>query len=212
MKKLMKVLLFCLPFVLVPNSTIALSYQDVYGSDFSHPERVNKIKQVDIQPVAISPKIFMPHDFTYVSMNVPTNLPAKYYDKYLANTPIAGHGWVFEKIEKATGVNGVFLFGITGAEQTFGKSESKHVLERNNYTSIRALDRDHNKSQSFDDLEDCIRQTAILLKRDYFTKGGKYYTGNKVQEVNSKFSSTPTWYKDVLFFMHSLTEIYYDTK
>lgn len=117
---------------------------------------------------------------------------AEAYNKVLEGTNMAGLGYAFKAAEIETGVNALNLMSIAIHES--GWATNPISIKKNNIMSICAYDVDtFNSASSYSTKMKCVSDAAVLLKRDYLTKGGKYFNGVSLEGINVKYASDKGW-------------------
>lgn len=131
-----------------------------------------------------------------------THYQAVDFDEMLAGTPLNGYGDVFVRIEEEIGVNGLFMAGLCGQEQGFGRGPL--AVKKNNLTSYAAYDGQVSKARSFESFEECLLVTANMLRKNYLTEGGKHHNGFTLSAVNVKYATDKKWDDSILVIMKKL--------
>lgn len=121
------------------------------------------------------------------NLRILSNLTAEDYDKMLKGTALYGLGSAFEKAEKESNINGLYLMGLCCEESTYGTSN--FAKNRNNLTGWGAYDSNPNKAKYFDSKEQCILFVANKLDKNYLTEGGDYFEGYTPASIDVHYCS-----------------------
>ncbi len=108
--------------------------------------------------------------------------------------------------EKEYGVNAFALVAIAGLESGWNTSERANN-GRNNIVGMAVYD-DESYGSIYASKYHCIMDLAKQLKTYYLTPGAEHYNGTSTSLVNKKYSTTPTWYKEVDSIGDELVAIY----
>lgn len=127
------------------------------------------------------PLKYNPYDLT-----VSSNLTEKHICRMLKGTRLASLATSYLEAEKTYNVNAYFLIGLTIQESGWGNSNFART--RNNVTGYCAYTNKPNDAMYFPSRHDCIMRTARHIKKSYLTKGGSYYEGTSIWNVNANYS------------------------
>jgi beta-N-acetylglucosaminidase len=132
-----------------------------------------------------------------------SNIQAEQLNKFLEKTNMKGLGYSFKAAEQEYSVNSVFLTAVAVHESGFGTNTISK--KKNNIMSICAYDWSPvSSATSYKTRTDCILRGAELLKKNYLTKGGKYFNGATLEGVNKKYASDKGWAKCVKGYMSQI--------
>lgn len=111
------------------------------------------------------------------------------YSSHVAGgTKFKGHGDIFIKASKETGLNPVYIFAHAAIESGFGNSTIAN--DRHNYFGINAVDSDPDKAHNMgSSMEEGIINGAKWIKSTYYDKG--YTTLNAMK--NGGYATDPNW-------------------
>lgn len=130
------------------------------------------------------------NDVTKVS-----NISVEALRTMLAGKPLESVASAFVKAEEKTGINALVLVGIAGEESGHGTS-SRANSGRNNLTGM-GVNTDSSKGKGYSSWEECIMDTAYLLRDCYTKPGQKYYVNKGLKGINEYYSSNPDWANNV---------------
>lgn len=136
-----------------------------------------------------------------------SNLTTEKITKILAGTNLVGAANAYYWAEKTYGVNALFLIAVTAEESHWGNSEIAHSL--NNINGSRARDSSGNYHYiHYSDFGECIDSFAKLVKEEYITPGGAYYTGANIYDINRVYCPAPgnKWASNVIKIARQLQE------
>lgn len=136
-----------------------------------------------------------------------SNLTTEKITKILAGTNLVGAANAYYWAEKTYGVNALFLIAVTAEESHWGNSEIAHSL--NNINGSRAKDSSGNYHYiCYDNFGECIDSFARLIKEQYVTPGGSYYTGANIYDINKVYCPAPgnKWASNVIKIARQLQE------
>lgn len=103
-------------------------------------------------------------------------------------TKFKGHGDIFIKASKESGLNPVYIFAHAAIESSFGNSAIAN--DRHNYFGINAIDSDPDKAHAMgESMEDGIINGAKWIKSTYYDKG--YTTLNAMKRGG--YATDPNW-------------------
>lgn len=132
-----------------------------------------------------------------------SNVSPEQLNKFLEKTNMKGLGYSFKAAEQEYSVNAVFLTAVAVHESGFGTNTISK--KKNNIMSICAYDWSPvSSATSYKTRTDCILRGAELLKKNYLTKGGKYFNGATLEGVNKKYASDKGWAKCVKGYMSQI--------
>ena len=111
------------------------------------------------------------------------------YSSHVAGgTKFKGHGDIFIKASKESGLNPVYIFAHAAIESSFGNSAIAN--DRHNYFGINAIDSDPDKAHAMgESMEDGIINGAKWIKSTYYDKG--YTTLNAMKRGG--YATDPNW-------------------
>jgi beta-N-acetylglucosaminidase len=130
------------------------------------------------------------------------------------NNVFANNAEYFYYAEQQYGINGIFLAAIGIHESAWGTS--KISLNKKNLFGYGAYDSSPSSSAySFSDYSEGIDMVARVLVKYYLnpagtsiyngeTASGKYYSGNTISAVNSKYATDTNWKNCVYQYMKYL--------
>lgn len=137
-----------------------------------------------------------------------SNATITHMRRALKGTALYDLASAYIEAEKTYGVNAYVLAAITGLESKWGTSD--RAVNDNNLTGF-AVYNNSAAGRKFNSKEECILETAKLLKENYLTPGGVSYNGLSVKDINTRYcfledESAPdyTWYKKVVSIAISL--------
>jgi beta-N-acetylglucosaminidase len=132
-----------------------------------------------------------------------STLSAERLDKFLAGSNLKGLGASFKAAEMEYGVNATFLTAVAIHESNWGKNTISK--QKNNILSICAYDWSPvSSAKNYKTKTECVLRGAELLKRDYLTKGGKYYNGATLEGVNKSYATDKGWAGKVRYFIRQI--------
>ena len=116
----------------------------------------------------------------------------KIIDNYASHvsggTKFQGHGDIFVKASKESGLNPIYIFAHAAIESGFGNSILAN--DRHNYFGINAIDADPNQAHSMGStMEDGIVNGAKWIKSNYYDRG--YTTLNAMK--SGGYATDPNW-------------------
>ena len=82
---------------------------------------------------------------------------------------------------QAYDINEIFFSAIIAAESGWGQSE--YAIATNNFTSMQY----NGENIRYDSVKANLSATAENLRENYFTEGGKFYTGGVVVNIGEKY-------------------------
>ncbi len=110
----------------------------------------------------------------------------------------AGSGKAFVKAEKETGVNALFLAGVSVLETAWGNSYLAQT--RNNYFGWGAYDRNPLKyAKSFKSMEHSIMHVSERIERNYLNRGRE-----TVERIGRRYATDPYWDRKVINAMRRI--------
>ncbi len=118
-----------------------------------------------------------------------SNLTAEEFDMMLEGTALEGIGEALELAEQESGVNGLYLLGLSALESGWGRSN--YAKNRNNLVGWDADDGTDN-AKYFDSKADCIAFTADKLKSNYLSEDGKYFEGYTPTDIDVHYCTDKT--------------------
>lgn len=126
--------------------------------------------------------------------------------KALLGTSLHSLAGAFVQAEREYGVNAYFLASIVALESGWG--DSPRANNGSNNLTGYAVYSDHSEGTYFSSKEECIMETARLLKEDYLTSGGKYFSdGYSSYHINIKYSADTNWCNKVENITYTLLEL-----
>lgn len=84
-------------------------------------------------------------------------------------------------------INEIFFCAIIAAESGWGQSE--YAIATNNFTSMQY----NGENIRYDSVKANLSATAENLRENYFTEGGKFYTGGVVVNIGEKYCENHVW-------------------
>lgn len=159
----------------------------------------NQIKEID-KKIAKEKKtrFFDPKDVSSIS-----NITVDDAKKMLSGTALYPEAVAFVKAERIHHVNAVFLMGIAAHESAWGTS--RRAKEDNNLTGYGVYS-DSAKGINKKSKEEGLLATAETLHERYLTKGGSYYKGTSVADVNYHYCVGDEWAGAVTKYAYQLME------
>lgn len=136
--------------------------------------RVNDLYQKELQSV----------NFNEDNLLEKSNITSNKLRVVLKNTGLQGLEEAYIEAEKEYGVNAIFLVALTAEESGWGRSN--RAISQNNLSGF-AVYSSGSKGATFSSKTNNILETAKLLKNQYLTAGGSYYSGLSIYSVNSKY-------------------------
>lgn len=104
--------------------------------------------------------------------------------KALKGTALENLSETFVLAENLYGVNSIFLASIVAHESGWITSP---VATSNNNLTGNEMYSSASRGRVFDSKEDCILNTAKLIREQYLNKDGKYYNGLSVYSINTEY-------------------------
>lgn len=127
---------------------------------------------------------------------------------------LAEFAWVFVDCEKIYNVNAFFIAALVAHESGWGKSDRTNY--QNNLTGY-AVYSDSAEGTTFSSKEECIYETAKLLRRYYLNSDGLYYNGLSVRGVNTKYclskdrkTTDYNWSDNISSIANDFNQYYHD--
>lgn len=131
-------------------------------------------------------------NINWKDLTVPSNANGAILDAMLKDTNLKGLGDAFASAELVYGINSIFLISLAMHES--GHGTSKLAKNKNNLFGYQAYDRDpYNSAKKFSEVEEGIFTVAGALKANYLTKGGKYFKGYGIVDINHYYASDKNW-------------------
>lgn len=153
----------------------------------TYKERVKKEKEE---------RFFDPNNVSSVS-----NITVDDAKKMLDGTALYQEAESFVKAERLYNVNAVFLMGIAAHESAWGTS--RRAREDNNLTGYGVYS-DSSKGINKQTKEEGLLATAETLHERYLTKGGSYYEGTSITDVNKHYCVGDEWASAVANYAYQL--------
>lgn len=121
---------------------------------------------------------------------------AQRLDGYFKGTPLEGLGSEFEKAQKKTGINGIFLAALAALES--GTGSSAIARDKNNLFGFQAYDGSpYESAAKFDSFASSIDYVSDYLKREYLSEQGSYYRGRAIEDINRNYATDKNWHKKI---------------
>lgn len=114
-------------------------------------------------------------------------------------SPLSDLAQDFLDAERETGVNAVFVASIAALESGWGKSYAAEC--RNNLFGITGAD---GTLRRFESKRECIIYTARLLADNYLSEDGKHYRGGDVEDIAEVYASASDWAEKVRALMEQI--------
>ena len=105
-------------------------------------------------------------------------------------TPFHGHGRIFIKASKKSGLDPLYIFAHAVVESGWGTSH--YAINRNNYFGINAVD--HNPDNAYHmgkDMEDGIVNGAVWISDNFYKEGA--YSLNTMVNGSKKYATDSKW-------------------
>ena len=105
-------------------------------------------------------------------------------------TPFHGHGQIFIKASKKSGLDPLYIFAHAVVESGWGTSH--YAINRNNYFGINAVD--HNPDNAYHmgkDMEDGIVNGAVWISDNFYKEGA--YSLNTMVNGSKKYATDSKW-------------------
>lgn len=141
-------------------------------------------------------RFFDPNNVSSVS-----NITVDDAKKMLGGTALYQEAESFVKAERLYDVNAVFLMGIAAHESAWGTS--RRAREDNNLTGYGVYS-DSSKGINKQTKEEGLLATAETLHERYLTKGGNYYEGTSITDVNKHYCVGDEWASAVANYAYQL--------
>lgn len=190
--------------VMNPEDTINLN--DYLKTKYAEPVKrmENEIQKIDEKIQSLKSEIqtekktryFDPKDVSSIS-----NITVDDAKQMLSGTELYQDAASFVKAERLYHVNAVFLMGIAAHESAWGAS--RRAREDNNLTGYGVYS-DDAEGINKDSREDGLLATANTLHERYLTKGGSYYEGTSVADVNKHYCIGDEWAPAVVNYGYQL--------
>ena len=106
--------------------------------------------------------------------------------------PLVGLGWIVVACANHFHIDPLFILSLMIHESGWGRS--RLARKKNNLCGWGAVDWNPFKAAwKFHSKEACIITVCDFLDRHYLTKGGKYYHGTTIRDVNRSYASDQRW-------------------
>ena len=141
-------------------------------------------------------RYFDPKDVSSIS-----NITVDDAKEMLSDTQLYQDAASFVKAERIYHVNAVFLMGIAAHESAWGTS--RRAKEDNNLTGYGVYS-DDAKGINKASREEGLLATANTLHERYLSKGGSYYEGTSVADINKHYCTDNEWANAVVTYSYQL--------
>lgn len=141
-------------------------------------------------------RYFDPKDVSSIS-----NITVSDAKEMLSGTQLYQDATSFVKAERIYHVNAVFLMGIAAHESAWGTS--RRAKEDNNLTGYGVYS-DDAKGINKASREEGLLATANTLHERYLSKGGSYYEGTSVADINKHYCTDNEWANAVVTYSYQL--------
>lgn len=129
----------------------------------------------------------------YGDLTVITGFTAEELESLLADSGLAGLGAFYAEKEQSHGLNALFMISVAQLESGFGNSKLAK-----NCNNLGGIKNGGNGYMEFPTLQDCVEYQATLLRDDYLSEDGKYYSGKTTKDVSQKYcEGSESWYTQV---------------
>ena len=141
-------------------------------------------------------RYFDPKDVSSIS-----NITVNDAKEMLSGTQLYQDAASFVKAERVYHVNAVFLMGVAAHESAWGTS--RRAKEDNNLTGYGVYS-DDAKGINKASREEGLLATANTLNERYLSKGGSYYEGTSVADINKHYCTDNEWASAVVTYGYQL--------
>lgn len=136
----------------------------------------------------------------------------KYIDKNCgADSVLKGKGAAFIAAQEKYGISASVLLAIAKYESAGGTSDI--AINKYNVTSISTGKSGDARWKKYSSVEECINDTARMLKEHYVTNAGKGKHLKKLYQINAKYcpvketAKNSNWAKNVAFFTDAIERV-----
>lgn len=138
-----------------------------------------------------------------LNLNTLSNVSPQQLNSLLKDTPLQELGQAFAGTEQKYHMHAVYLLAHAIHESAFGRS--KIAREKKNLFGFVAYDKDpYGSAMKFNSFEHCIDYCAGYIKRQYLTKGGRWYEGPTLRGMNVHYATDKRWAVKVARWMDNL--------
>ncbi|HPT61015.1 MAG TPA: glucosaminidase domain-containing protein [Bacillota bacterium] len=127
-----------------------------------------------------------------LDLNTLSGVSVYQLDAVLNGTSLQGLGSAFVNAENKYHMHAVYLLAHAIHESDFGRSQ----IARDKYNLFGFMAYDSNpyaSAKKFESFEQCIDYCAGYIKRQYLTKGGKWYEGPTLRGMNVHYATDKQW-------------------
>lgn len=175
--------------------------QNVEEIEVAEPEEVVEPAQEEVAEVEQQRIV----DINSYNILEVSNIKSEELWYLLADTKLVDCAWGIAEAEKIYGINALALTGIVALESGWGTSS--RAINDNNLTGY-AVYNDSSIGRRFKDKNECVLETARLLKEDYLSADGKYYNGLSLYDVNKRYCTSSDWASKVSKIANDLLREY----
>ena len=123
--------------------------------------------------------------------------------KHQRMVPLCGLGWIVVACAKQFKINSIFILALMIHESGWGRSRLARV--KNNLCGWGAVDWNPFKmAWKFHSKEACVITVCRFLDKHYLTRGGKYYHGVTIRDVNRVYASDKKWTDKICKHMNQI--------
>lgn len=138
----------------------------------------------------------------YDDLRVASNISPVTLREMLKDSKLQDLTETFVWCEENLGINAIFLMGLTSLESGHGTS-SRSTNGSNNLTGYNVTS-NSSRGTYFDSWDECVISTAKLIKEQYLTSSGTYYSGGfSIYDVGSEYCASSDWAKQIVTIINN---------
>ena len=144
------------------------------------------------------------------NVGITSNIKLKELKEILSETTLEKYADTFLAAEEKYKVNSLFLVGVVAQESAWGTSN--RAIKDNNLTGMQVYSVS-SKGRSFSSPEECILETARLIREEYLNEDGQWHNGTSVKDINKMYcQDAPTVDGDAMDWSKNIIQIAKDIK
>lgn len=148
-----------------------------------------------------------PYAILYLERPAGAAISADYLNRRVAqirpDSPLKTLGGAFILAQDTWGVNALYLAAHAALESAWGTSSI--AQNKNNIYGFMAYDHDpYGSAAAFRSMADCTMHVSGYIRREYHSRGGKYYNGANLVGMNVKYATDPMWAFKIANTMQSI--------